>query len=167
MKVVQNLLNRDGLLAPICIRLCQIGQDVPNLHFEGGQITLHDFPDKFRIGFEIAMNQHMPHSNHAAPSNFGIFLTQFIRNARCRFADNLQVMDNPDFQQFTLPTSNLPIFILNVSFNVMDGFQHVVQAFAVISHKSTASAKTRSRIRFRIPFSVTTSTSVPSKERIS
>src|ERR1039458_950936 len=68
-------------------------------------------------------------------------------------------MDDPGLNQLVLvkygpATSSILLYLL-------DGFQDILKADAIIPHKGTASARILSRTRMRSPISVTTSTGVP------
>ncbi len=62
----------------------------------------------------------------------------------CSFADHLQVMNDPDLDEFILLKGFSPSD--SVPFNASDGVQDIPKPLLWISHSGTASRKTRSRI---------------------
>ena len=79
-----------------------------------------------------------------------------IAYASCRFADNLYPMKHRALQQF-VGVEARPV-VLDVAPDPIDRGQDVRQTFTVVSHKATASARTRSRMRAFSPRGVATST---------
>ena len=73
-----------------------------------------------------------------------------------RFADNLYPMEHRALQQF-VGVEARPV-VLDVAPDPIDRGQDVRQTFTVVSHKATASARTRSRMRAFNPRGVATST---------
>lgn len=79
-----------------------------------------------------------------------------IAYASCRFADNLYPMKHRALQQF-VGVEARPV-VLDVAPDPIDRGQDVRQTFTVVSHKATASARIRSRMRAFSPRGVATST---------
>ena len=79
-----------------------------------------------------------------------------IAYAPCRFADDLYPVKHRALQQF-VGVEARPV-ILNVAPDPIDRGQDVRQTLTVVSHRATASARTRSRMRAFRPRDVATST---------
>ena len=74
----------------------------------------------------------------------------------CRFADNLYPVKHRALQQF-VGVEARPV-VLDLAPDPVDRGQDVRETLTVVSHKATASAKTRSRMRAFSPRGVATST---------
>jgi hypothetical protein len=83
-------------------------------------------------------------------------VADLIAYASCRFADDLYPEKHRALQQF-VGVEMRPV-ILDLAPDPIDRGQDVRQTFTVVSHKATASARTRSRMRAFSPRGVATST---------
>lgn len=106
------------------------------------------------------MDKHMSHADHLVPWDLRMSLPELLRQAVCSFADDLQVMNDPYLKQLVGLKSSL-VTCGSIPFDLLGSLQDVEQPLAVASHNGIASRSTRSRMRGRNPFSVTTSTSTP------
>ncbi len=102
------------------------------------------------------MYQYMTHPSDLAPGDFRVLSLDCYRETIGSLADNLQVMNDPYLEhRFTLKSHPVSA---NLQFDFLDCFQNIEKPFPIASHNRMASLSTRSRIRERNPFSVTTST---------
>ncbi len=83
-------------------------------------------------------------------------VADLIADASCRFADDLYPVKHRVLKQF-VDVEARPV-VLDVAPDPIDRSQDIRQTLTVVSHRATASAKTRSRMRAFRPRGVATST---------
>ena len=115
--------------------------------------SCHCVPHDVEIDIEVAVAHPITHAGDHAPRHFRMRGPNLIANASCRFADNLYPMKHRALQQF-IGVEARPV-VLDVAPDPIDRGQDVRQTFTVVSHKATASARTRSRMRAFSPRGVT------------
>jgi hypothetical protein len=123
------------------------------------EVSLNHPPYFFKVDTKVIVNQYIPHGNNLWPRDRGILFVELTAKFRCSFSNNLKVVNNPGLNQFILFKFNTACG--DVAFNPFNSFQHIQNSFSPISHNSTASRRTRSRMRGLIPRSLTTSTFRP------
>jgi hypothetical protein len=121
-----------------------------------GRSRVTVFHTDVEIDIEVAVAHPITHVGDHAPGHFRMRGANLIAYAPCRLADDLYPVKHRALQQF-VGVEARPV-MLNVAPDPVDRGQDVRQAFTVVSHKATASARTRSRMRAFSPRGVATST---------
>ena len=105
----------------------------------------------------------MAHSHNTSPWNLRIQLSHRIRHRPCCLANDLQVMYEPNQDEFV--SEVCLVYGRDITLNAFDRFQDVAQPLGRISQSGMASLKTRSRIRSLSICGVTKSTGSGNRSR--
>jgi hypothetical protein len=82
-------------------------QEPLDSELEAGQVALYSVPDFPEIHPEILMDEYVAHRNNLRPWHLGMRIVK-ISAELCRgLADDLEVMNNPDLDQF-VPVEGIP-----------------------------------------------------------
>jgi hypothetical protein len=111
--------------------------DAPHLFFEHGEVSLRQNPHLLEIQPELLVHKDVPERNDGRPRYFAIAVLNWLRNAAGCLTDHLQVMDDPNLQQFAGQELFEAVWPARSDFG--DRFQDVVHPVRIAPHTATAS----------------------------
>ena len=104
---------------------------------EAGQVALHSPPNFPEIHPEILVDEYVAHRNDVRPGHLGMRIVKISAELCRSLANDLEVMNDPDLDQFVLLESCSASG--GVTLDPGDSIEDVPEAFFRISHRGIAS----------------------------
>lgn len=118
--------------------MTQVLKQLPDGLLDFRQVTFNDVPDLLQIHTEVFMNEDVPHRDYLRPRYNRMRLVEISPEPRRCFANDLEVMHDPDSQEFVLFKGITPLH--GVALDTLDSLQNILESDGSLIAESLLSA---------------------------